>query len=253
MQKSEQINELAAALAAAQAEIKGAVTDTENTFFKSKYADLESVWSCCKEPLTKNGLSVTQITKIVGTDVILETLLLHKSGQFLIGEYPIRPVKADPQSLGSATTYARRYTLAAIVGVYQVEDDDGNAASDRREPPPAQNYRARQQQSSPPPAAKQAPSAEEQAANDMDAKGKPPQKKPYQQLEGCISEKQRNRLFAIAGTARWPHDELKQYIEQVTGKKHSNEIPWVKYDGICKFVEANPYPPEPDDETTGEV
>lgn len=128
------INELAAALSKAQAEIKGATKDSKNTFFKSSYADLASVWEACRIPLTKNGLAVIQTTDVIadtgGDTTLLVTTLVHSSGQYIQGRYPIHPVKNDPQSLGSAITYARRYALQAIVGIAP-DDDDGEAAMGR--------------------------------------------------------------------------------------------------------------------------
>tara|TARA_R110000868_G_scaffold62962_3_gene189937 strand:- start:441 stop:1106 length:666 start_codon:yes stop_codon:yes gene_type:complete len=129
--KSEQINELAAALAKAQSEMLPAFKDSANPFFKSKYADLASVWDACRGPLTKHGLSVVQVMDRQDGQLILKTSLIHSSGQWIDSIAPVVPVKNDPQGVGSALTYMRRYSLAAIVGVYQ-DDDDGNAASGNR-------------------------------------------------------------------------------------------------------------------------
>ena len=129
MNKSETISKLAMALAKAQAKIKGAVKDSENPFFKSKYADLESVWGAIREPFTSNGLSVTQLTNSETTDgVVIETVLMHESGEWISSHLLMKPVKNDPQGVGSAITYGRRYGLQAIAGVCP-EDDDGNKAS----------------------------------------------------------------------------------------------------------------------------
>lgn len=131
MQKSESINELATALAKAQGEIKGALKDSSNPFFKSKYADLSSVWEACRIPLSKNGLSVVQTNSLSTAELIsVETVLMHSSGQWITGSLCARPVKNDPQGIGSCVTYLRRYSLAAMVGVCP-EDDDGNHANDR--------------------------------------------------------------------------------------------------------------------------
>lgn len=127
------LKELATAMAKAQAEIKTALKDSKNPHFKSSYADLTSVWDACRVALTKNGLSVLQITNFDAADVWLETTLLHASGESISGRYPLRPQQQTPQGYGSALTYARRYALAAMVGVVADEDDDGNAASGRRE------------------------------------------------------------------------------------------------------------------------
>lgn len=130
--KSNDLNELFLALSKAQAEIKGAVKDSNNPFHKSHYADLSSVSEACRAPLNKNGLSVIQITEVDDEGrTFLVTVLAHSSGQFISGRYPLKPQKEDPQSLGAAMTYARRYSLAAIVGVTSIEDDDGESAMDR--------------------------------------------------------------------------------------------------------------------------
>lgn len=134
------IGELAGALAKAQGEIKGAAKDAENPFFSSRYSDLASVWDACRGPLSVNELSVTQATDFEDGQIVLITTLAHSSGQWTRGRLPIRPMKQvkgkgwedsqDPQSIGSAITYARRYALAAIAGVSPA-DDDGEAASGR--------------------------------------------------------------------------------------------------------------------------
>jgi hypothetical protein len=130
MTHSEQINEIAAALSKAQAVIEGAKKDSANPFFKSTYADLASVWDACRKPLTDHGLSVAQTAATDEGGVGITTILMHASGQWLRDTLVMKPVKDDPQGVGSCITYARRYALAAMVGVAP-EDDDGNAASAR--------------------------------------------------------------------------------------------------------------------------
>ena len=128
MAKSEQINELAKALAIVQGCIEGASKDSTNPHFKSKYADLRSVWNAIREPLAANGLAIVQtaVTAPEGQTGI-QTTLMHTSGQWIDGiMYLPSRKKDDPQQYGSAITYARRYSLAAMVGVYQ-EDDDAQA------------------------------------------------------------------------------------------------------------------------------
>lgn len=130
MQKSETITELAKAMSAVQLELKPAVKDANNPFFKSKYADLNSVWDSCRELLGKYGLAVIQGNS-VGLDntVIVETVLTHSSGQWIQSELALPLAKSDPQGVGSAITYGRRYGLAAMIGIVADEDDDGNGAS----------------------------------------------------------------------------------------------------------------------------
>lgn len=126
MNHSPEINELCAALAKAQGEIKGAVKDSDNVFFKSSYADLASVWDACRAALTNNGLSVSQWLSTDGAQVTVETVLAHSSGQWMSGTMSAHAKDDGPQSIGSVATYIRRYSLAAAVGVAP-EDDDGNA------------------------------------------------------------------------------------------------------------------------------
>lgn len=127
---SEQINELAAALAKAQGQIQGAKKDSTNPHFKSDYADLASVWDACRQALSGNGLSVAQSAENGEHGYGVTTLLMHTSGQWISGTLYLKPSKDDPQGAGSALTYARRYALAAMVGVAP-DDDDGNAASEQ--------------------------------------------------------------------------------------------------------------------------
>jgi hypothetical protein len=130
---SDQIAELAAAFALAQAHIEGAKKGNVNPAFRSKYADLASVWDACRKALTDEGLSIMQTPRgrlldAGGWVVEVETRLMHKSGQWIADTITVPVGKPDAQGLGSAITYARRYALSAFVGVAP-EDDDGNAAS----------------------------------------------------------------------------------------------------------------------------
>lgn len=121
--RSESIAELTKALCRVQSELKGAIKDSTNPFYKQTYADLASVWDACREALGKNGLAVIQTTEAIEHGVIVETLLSHISGEWISGRLQMKPQKEDPQGIGSAITYARRYALAAIVGVCPADDD----------------------------------------------------------------------------------------------------------------------------------
>lgn len=134
MNKSSSIGKLALALSKLQGEMEGAAKDSSNPFFKSKYTSLEGVWDACKALLSKNELSVSQVMGFTPeAGPTLTTTLMHSSGEWIEGTQPLCAKGATPQDLGSAISYARRYGLAAIVGVVQV-DDDGNAASGRSAP-----------------------------------------------------------------------------------------------------------------------
>ena len=134
MNKSESIKELATALSKAQYQFDGAAKNAKNPHFKSDFANLQSIWEAISEPLHDNGLRVIQSSDVIDGQMILETTLAHSSGEWISGRYPLNPTKNDPQGLGGAVTYARRYALAAIFGVYQV-DDDANDASSKPKPP----------------------------------------------------------------------------------------------------------------------
>lgn len=136
MKKSEDITNLAAALLKAQAEIKNAPKSAINPHFRNKYVPLDEMIPVCKEALNANGISFIQgAEQSEHGDVLhLSTMLLHTSGQWIESTLTMRPVKPDPQGIGSCITYARRYALAAICGVASDEDDDANAASHSPEP-----------------------------------------------------------------------------------------------------------------------
>jgi ERF superfamily len=127
MMQSELLNELAAALAKAQGGMENAAMNRTNPHFKSRYADLASVLDAIRKPLSENGLAITQSMEIREGGMVLRTVMIHTSGQWLASEYPL-PATARPQEMGSAQTYARRYSLAALVCNSADEDDDANGA-----------------------------------------------------------------------------------------------------------------------------
>lgn len=125
---------LEAALARAQKNIGKAHKDGKNPHFKSAYTTLASVQDACLEALNNEGIAVSQTLGFVMEQIILNTRLLHTSGNFIESICPLLMSKNDMQALGSAITYARRYSLAAICGVVQ-EDDDGNKSSHKNKDP----------------------------------------------------------------------------------------------------------------------
>ena len=140
MNRSESIKEIAAALAKAQAKIRNAAQDKTNPAFRSKYADLASVWEACRQHLSDNGIAVVQAPAADGPKVTVTTMLVHVSGEWMSADLTITAVKPDPQGIGSAVTYARRYGLASMVGVAPGDDiadagdDDANEASGKTQP-----------------------------------------------------------------------------------------------------------------------
>jgi hypothetical protein len=128
MKTSEQINEIAEALAAAQGEILNPDKSAVNPFFKSKYADLAEVLNVVRPAFSKHGLSVVQMPySSYDGGIGVTTMISHKSGQWMQGslELPLQVAKNVNQDAGSAITYMRRYALAAAAGVAQ-EDLDAN-------------------------------------------------------------------------------------------------------------------------------
>jgi len=132
MKTSESLKEIFTALSKAQGEFKTAKKDANNPFFKSKYADFESVVEAVRPTLTKHGLSFVQVPMVDGDKLFLITRVCHSSGEWLEGAYPVNPTKNDPQGIGSSMTYSRRYALSAVLGIVSSDDDDdAEAATDR--------------------------------------------------------------------------------------------------------------------------
>jgi len=131
MQKSESIAELAGALAKAQGEMAAAKKDSTNPFYHSRYADLAQIVEAIRKPLSDNGLAISQLIQPDAEAAVVETILMHQSGEWLSSIIQLKPVKTDPQGIGSALTYARRYALGAIVGLATEEDDDAESAMGR--------------------------------------------------------------------------------------------------------------------------
>jgi hypothetical protein len=130
MKKSDNISTLAAALVNAQAKIGAAKKDSENPFFKSKYADLGQIIEACKDALLENGLTVLQLVGRNGDGKdYLDTIILHESGEFISEQMNLSiSQQNNPQAVGSAITYARRYALQSAM-LIPTEDDDGEAAA----------------------------------------------------------------------------------------------------------------------------
>ena len=170
MNKSESTTALFGALASAQGEMENASKNSENQHFRSKYADLAEVLNTVRPVLSRHGLSVTQFPSYGDGIVHVETIIAHKSGEWMSEKCSAPAQKQDPQGVGSAISYLRRYSLAAVCGIAQ-EDDDGHAAS-KPKPGTAPQQKPAQQPAT-----------------------QPPTQKPL------ITESQRKHLMAIYGGA----------------------------------------------------
>lgn len=203
LRTSEDISELAAALAAAQPEIEGAEKNAANPHLRSKYANLTAVMAACRPALAKHGLCLVQGVSTADGGVTVTTRLLHKSGQWIESSITMPVNKNDAQGVGSAITYGRRYGVSAMVGVTPDEDDDGEAAKKA------------------PPAARPQPQ---------------PQQRQQSTADGFISDAQRKRLYALAGSMH-SHEAIKEWLAETYGITSSKEIPRAKYDEICARLE----------------
>jgi hypothetical protein len=126
--KSGSIKEIALALNKFQGSIEAVQKDASNPFYNSTYATLDCVWEAIRTPLKAEGLSVSQVLDNDDGRPVVETVLMHTSGEWISGRYPLKAVKEDPQAYGSAITYARRYALCGMLGIVADEDDDANMA-----------------------------------------------------------------------------------------------------------------------------
>lgn len=140
MERSESLKAIGKALGLFHTKVAKIPKSESNPFYKSKYAALPSILDAIQIPLEESGLVFTQHPD----GEYLTTLLIHfESGEFISSSYKMNPIKTDPQSIGSAITYARRYALGSILGLNIDEDDDGNKASAKANtpapipPPPA--------------------------------------------------------------------------------------------------------------------
>ena len=132
---SEQINEYAKAMATAQGQIKNPSKSKTNPHFKSTYADLADGIDATRDAFSANGLCIIQSTSLDGELLVLETRIVHSSGQWVSGTYPVCKLPNTPQNIGSAMTYARRFSLFGLANIAG-DDDDGAEANKTETPAP---------------------------------------------------------------------------------------------------------------------
>ena len=144
MKTTDNIGEIAAALAAAQAQMGAALKDSTNPHFKNRYADLASVVEATRPHLAVHGIAIVQMAETLKEtgEVAVTTALIHKSGQIIAGRLSATCKDLSPQPVGSAITYLRRYGLMAIAGIAP-DDDDGEAAMGRQYQQPERREPAR--------------------------------------------------------------------------------------------------------------
>ncbi len=128
---SENVDQILPALLKVKENLQAVTKSAANPFFKSKYADLNTHLDAVEPLLAANGLILLQpvSTNEVGTNSVA-SVIMHTSGQFIRSEMRITAKEEDMQKFGSAITYARRYTLGALLSM-KAEDDDGENAVGR--------------------------------------------------------------------------------------------------------------------------
>jgi hypothetical protein len=212
MNKSESIKNFADAMAKFQGEVKNPPKSADNPFFKSKYTTLDVLIDTAKPLLQKNGLSYLQSCSGDGQNIIVTTLLMHSSGEWVESDpLTLKADKATAQGAGSAITYARRYALAAALGLASDEDDDGNGAEGNGN--------------------KKSQKPTQQPNNTPPTNNTPSQNKP---ATGVISEAQAKRLFAIS---HGNSDKVKEIIGK-HGYTSTKDIKLTDYETIAKEIEA---------------
>lgn len=161
MQTSENVDQIAAALAAAQGAMEPPKKDRTVIVqtrtggqYEFSYATLDSVIAAARGPLATNGIAFIQSPECTNGIVTVETRLIHKSGQWFKTELALKPTDFGPQALGSAISYVKRYALSAMLGLVADEDEDGNLAEGNEAEEPkgkgAKNKPVRRPQPNPP-------------------------------------------------------------------------------------------------------
>ena len=201
--RSQTFAKIIVALSKAQSEFPLVKKESSNPFYKSKYADLPSVWSAIRDTFKKYNLCVSQSAKIENGQTVLVTTLYHDSGEWISSDYPLNPVKNDPQGLGSALTYARRYALTALIGLVSDDDDDGNAGS---------GVNGRQE-----------------------VKSKINAYKETQKT--AITETQQKELFKVLKEFGLEEKQFKSYLE-VKGWNNTKDIPSDKFDEVMGWIKS---------------
>lgn len=227
MQRSEQINDLAAALVAARKKFKPVkkahtanVQSTKGSY-KYTYSTLDDLYDATDDALGEHGL-VTMHNIESGRDGVgVSTMLLHQSGQFIQTDPVWLPGGSTPQSVGSAVTYARRYSLQAALGIAAEEDDDGlkvTAKPARTASAPAPAEKAQEPRATAAPAPPRATTGDDRV----------------------ISEPQRKRFYAVSQNKGWTAEDVKKLLAS-KGYTSSKDIRVRDYDLLIKVMETGEY------------
>jgi len=259
MKTSDQINELAGALAKAQGAMNAAVKDSKNPHLGNKYADLASVWDAARKPLSDNGLAVIQspenvvvksrqyverkrydknkgssyttTDEVIDATITILTRITHASGQWIENELEMPILEMDPQKVGSVITYGRRYALAAMVGITQ-DDDDGNAGSNVNGP------RSNQQQQQKPPAAQPSKPPDNSGQKRTTADTKPAAPAPATKPETPPAENNGyiNAILQSAKDLNMSELDLKYAVKELLGSSTLKGLDNTAYRKLIVFL-----------------
>ena len=243
MRTSDSIAKLAAALSKAQGELPNAAKDHENPHFKSKYADLAAVRDVARPVLAKYGLSVVQLPMPTDAGVVLQTRLLHDSGEFIEGELPLVTQGIGMQGVMSALTYGRRAMLQSVLGIAADDDDDGEAAQGRDGSKPTAVAKGRDR--APRAANPSSPSTPTPSAGQGRAvpSASPPPGPEVLAARGArlISDSQRTRLWTVARKSEWSDEDVKSLLTHF-GYDSSKSIAVSDYDRIVEAIQTGTLP-----------
>jgi hypothetical protein len=264
MKTSESITKIAPALLAAKKAFKPALKTAENPHFKSKYVDLQSVVDATEDALSLNGLMLLQSPESSGEDkmVSVTSRLIHISGEWIEGTVTLpsgTQSRYDAQTVGSAITYARRYSYMGILGIAP-EDDDGSTASGSHSVQSPRPVTVAQINRAMHPVKAIISDLQQEAGGEADplfdengdiieskttvqhreqkAQRKPPTEKldsAERKAKGYISEAQEKRFIAIAKTNGREWSDIDQYLESL-GIAYAYQIPWKKYDDAITWA-----------------
>lgn len=208
MNKSDSIQNLAAALCKFQQEVTNPKHSADNPFYKSKYTPLHDIINHVRPILAKHGLSVFQNPAGDGDRVVITTLLMHTSGEWIETDpLVMKAEKITPQGAGAVITYGRRYSLSAVLGIASEDDDDGNSAEGK------------------------APAKQPDSPKQEPKQSEPPRQQG--QLAAVISAAQARRIYALSNG----NEDLCKTVIGRHGFKSSAEVTKDKYEAICSEIQ----------------
>lgn len=218
---SEAMNEVFAAMARVQSEMPPAPKSAENPFFKSHYSDLAAVHASSRPYLSKHGLCILQ--PLIGTTLF--TILGHSSGQWIMSEVEIKPLKQDPQAIKSYVTYMRRTAEQALIGQASADDDDGEAAVGRTINQPA-IAAAPKKKITPKLIASDEPStppADYVIKVGKKFNGKKVSEIPIQELENFLDWIENDAEKPLKGGLKEAHSKISDYLSAIAAKEDQAE------------------------------